>query len=398
MKKPRARRALVLAVTTLSLVALGLGAGPAAQAAGTPSAWLATGYGTGWSGWNSQEVTMTPARVKAAALNFTIPTAVDPNPVLDCLNPIGPLSSAGKMYDVGPDGISAYNQWSGARLWNVPTPTHLVTFAHLQIAGPDLVVVLTDCDSESNSDSWVFVLNLVTGAADQVAWDDGNGVASMTVVNGIIVTNEYNNGSDWIAAHDLAGHPLWQTADSWGSARTQLVATTTLAYVTSATGVVTALRVADGSVAWTSGVTGDPLALSQDRKDLYVTTGASLLSLNPTTGAVHPVTFTGRGGNFAAVDGSTVYTSCAGTALCATRRSDGHSLWTIEAGATAFAPPIVVAAGVVYFNGRSYLATTGKRIKSAADGTAVTSVSGGRIYSLIVSPVTGYATAIRSYK
>lgn len=391
------RGAGVLAATTLSMVALGLGTGPAAEATATPSAWPAAGYGTGWSGWNSQEVTMTPARVKAAALNYSIPTAVDPNPDGDCLNPIGPLSSAGKMYDVGPDGITAYNQWSGAKLWNVPTPGFLGTTALMQIAGPDLVVFLVDCHSNSNAHSQVFVLNLVTGASDQLSWYDSSSVSSMVAVSGVIITSEYNDGTNWITAHGRAGNPLWRTAAGWG-ARVQLVATTTLASVTDATGVVTALRVADGSVAWTSGVVGDPLALSQDRTELFVTTGASLLSLNPATGAEHLVSFAGRGGYSAAVDATTVYSACAGTALCATRRSDGHSLWTIEAGSTAFAPPIVLAAGVVYFNGRSYLATTGKRIRSAADGSAVTSVSGGRIYSVIVSPVTGFVTAIRSYK
>jgi len=58
----------------------------------------------------------------------------------------------------------------------------------------------------------------------------------------------------------------------------------------------------------------------------------------------------------------------------------------------------VVAAGVFYFAGRSFLATTGARIKSAADGTIITAVAGGRVYGLKTQAITGTVTAIVSFK
>ena len=61
-----------------------------------------------------------PAALK---LNFTIPAPPDlnpfPDPGYDCMNPIPPVTAAGRLFDSGQNGISAYNQWSGARLWNV---------------------------------------------------------------------------------------------------------------------------------------------------------------------------------------------------------------------------------------------------------------------------------------
>ena len=97
-----------------------------------------------------------------------------------------------------------------------------------------------------------------------------------------------------------------------------------------------------------------------------------------------------------AVDATAIYTACAGTALCATARSDGHTLWTVNAGGSG---QPVVAAGVVYFAGRAFRATTGARIKNAADGLQVTTVAGGRVYGLrFGTPVSNQPTAVESYK
>ena len=88
-----------------------------------------------------------------------------------------------------------------------------------------------------------------------------------------------------------------------------------------------------------------------------------------------------------AVTASNVYSMCAADVLCATRRSDGAPLWQVtvpSSGPWKWWLPLqpLVAAGVVYVAGESFLATTGKRLLSAADGTLTTAVSGGRAYSL----------------
>jgi len=100
------RGGLVLSLAGMLAV---VGMATSADASGTPSTWKASGYDAGRSYWDSQETTLTPARVKIMKLNFSIPTAPAPDPTVDCLFPLGPLTSAGRLFDVGPDGISAYN-------------------------------------------------------------------------------------------------------------------------------------------------------------------------------------------------------------------------------------------------------------------------------------------------
>jgi hypothetical protein len=58
----------------------------------------------------------------------------------------------------------------------------------------------------------------------------------------------------------------------------------------------------------------------------------------------------------------------------------------------------VVAVGVVYVAGESLLATTGNRLVSAADGTLITAVSGGRAYGLRYDATAELWDSIVSFK
>jgi len=378
-------------------------ASPSAAAA-TPSAWQAPGYDAGKSFWDSAEVTVTPARAAALKLNFTIPAPPDlnpfPDPGYDCMNPIPPVTAAGRLFDSGQNGISAYNQWSGARLWNIPQNQaygDVNNTAQMQVSGANLVVVLSDCVSNTSAASRVLVRNAATGAPVVPDWFIDAGTASFSVVNNIVVTSLYSDDTEYVIAYDLSGHLLWQMNEVSGAGawRGGLVSSGGLVFVYTigqTYSQTTAVRVSDGSVAWSTGAFASfaPLAVSQDGRDLYLAgPNATLETVNPLTGAFGSISAAGRSGPFAAVDATTVYTSCAGTALCATRRSNGTSMWTIGVGAPC---QPVVAVGVVYCAGKVFRATTGKRIRSAVDGVPVTAVSGGRVYGLLTSG------AVASYK
>jgi hypothetical protein len=403
---------VLLAACALVGVSLAGGASTASAATAGPNAWATNGYDAGQSFWNSGETTQTPARVKALKLNFTIPTAADPDPGADCLFPVPPVEASGRLFDVGPDGVSAYNQWTGQRLWNYPIPAYEEFIPQLQIIGANLVVSVTgNCNSETGgSSSVVFVLNTTTGAPAHPAWETSNGgVSRMVAVSGTLVTAEYQAecgggcSSSWVVGYSLAGKKLWATPSGWSTGSSAVlfgaaVSGGGLVYAINPAGKMAALRVSNGSVAWTASRAVQPVAWSQDGLDLYAVDGSgNLYDYNPKTG--QPKGWgeaAGRASSvgWQAVDATTIFTNCSGGALCATRRTDGHSLWTV-AGGCASADPYspgqapIVAASVVYCSGSTFYATTGKRISSAADGTPVTSVAGGRVYGLQTEPVTG---------
>ena len=360
-----------------------------AGAATTPSSWPGAGFDIGSSYWGSSETTVSPTRVAAIKLNYVIPSAPVTDPFA-CLAPVAPVEAGGRLFDVGPDGVSAYNQWSGARLWNAPPPAYSNGLYYqyvtgMQVIGNDLYLAFTDCVSLSNSHAHILVLDASTGAQVSPEWStDGGG--EVVFAGPVTLGSETNNTVNFVVATDLAGNDLW-IKDNWGFGPVGQG----LAFLSSDTGVPSAIRLLDGSVAWSlpSMVGARPIALSQDGKDLYlVTSSGGLLSVNPLTGATRMKVVAGRGGPMA-VTATVVYSNCGSLAntLCATRRSDGKKLWSV---ATPAGQPLV-ADGVVYCGGRTYSATTGVRIKSAVlDGTVISSVSGGRVYALIGSTVESY--------
>jgi len=410
-----ATRGWTVFLSGCALVAASLAGGAGAASAavsGDPNAWLTNGYDTGQSFWNSQETTESPALVKALKLNFTIPTAPAPDPAADCLFPIAPVEASGRLFDVGPDGISAYNQWTGQRLWNYPIPVYEQYIPHLQIIGTNLVVAVTgNCNTVTGSiGSTVFVLDTATGARVHPAWPSSQGgISWMVAVNGVLVTTEFQAecgggcSSSWVVGYNLAGKKLWSTPSGWSTGSSAVlfgaaVSGGGLVYALNTTGLMAALRVTNGTVAWTAKRKVQPVALSQDGLDLYAVDGSGdLYDYNPTTG--QPKGWgeaVGRGSSpgWQAVDATTIFTNCSGGALCATRRTDGHSLWTVAGGCASGNPfaqgqSPIVSSGVIYCSGRTFYVTTGKRITSAADGTSVTSVAGGRVYGLQAQPITG---------
>jgi PQQ-like domain len=391
------RRALAL--LGAASVAVALAAGPSSAAA-PPSSWQAAGFDAGKSYWDSAEVTINATRVAALKLSYSIKPAPDsnpsPDPDVDCMNPIPPLESAGRLFEVGQDGISGYNQWSGARLWNIPqdpAENDRNRFAAMSVTGNDLVVALTNCESESNSDAHMLLRNVATGAALAPDWYVQAGISGMVVSNGVIVTAQYAEDEDFVVAYDLTGHQLWERDDLTGpSFGVPLIASGGKVFLATydATNdgrlVPVAVTIATGTTVWTASTAfADiiPVAASQDGKAVYADgPGATLFAYVPATGALSSLEVAGRGSELMAVDATTVYTSCASTALCATKRSNGASLWTISVGGVC---QPVVADAVVYCNGKAFRTSNGKRVKSPADGVPVTSVAGGRVYGLLAS-------------
>ncbi len=388
-----------LALLTAASVAVVLTAGPSGAAA-PPSSWQAAGYDAGKSYWDSAEVTINATRVAALKLNYSIKPAPDsnpnPDPDIDCMNPIPPLESAGRLFEVGQDGISGYNQWSGARLWNIPqdpAQNDRNRSAAMSVTGNDLVVALTNCESASNSDAHMLVRNVATGAALAPDWYVQAGISGMVISNGVIVTAQFAEDEDFVVAYDLTGHQLWERTDlappSFG---VPLVASGGRVFLGSyditndGRVVPVAVNIATGANVWTADINfADiiPVAASQDGKAVYADgPGATLFAYVPATGALTSLEVAGRGSELMAVDATTVYTSCATTALCATKRSNGATVWTIDVGGSC---QPVVADAVVYCNGKAFRTGTGKRIKSPADGVPVTSVSGGRVYGLLAN-------------
>jgi PQQ-like domain len=377
--------AALVAATQLS------GAGPA-MASAPPSAWPSAGSDLGRSYWSSTEVTINPARVAALRLNYTIAPASDPAPGTDeCTQGFNtPVESGGRLFYADYDGVSAYNQWSGARLWNVPPFADEAHYtATFQVVGANLVVMFRDCVSETNASSYVLVIDASTGAVVDPLWAPTDAVEGWVVSAGVLVADETNDDTGWIRAYSLAGSPLWSGPNGgccYGG--DPVVAGHGLAYAVAPSGDLVALRVADGSLAWSSAAV-TPLALSRDGKDLYVGSGGLVRDLNPLTGAYRSLSVPLGYSSGIAVDATAVYVGCGTASLCAFRRSDGHLLWT-AATTTWWYPQPLVADGVVYFAGQAFRVSNGKRIKSAADGTVVSSVSGGRVYASTAAGVVSY--------
>src|SRR6185369_4871294 len=106
--------------------------------------------------------------------------------------------------------------WNGSRLWNVPWPTDsLYSQAQMQVVGTSLVVVYTDCVSNTNAHSIVWVLDAASGAFVAPAWSPGEAVKTFAVESGVLVTSEFNDDTGWIAGYDLSGHELWRTDQDW---------------------------------------------------------------------------------------------------------------------------------------------------------------------------------------
>jgi outer membrane protein assembly factor BamB len=388
------------------------GVAPAYGAVSNPkNAWPATGYDGGQTYWNSKDVLELPARVAAAQLNFTILTAAPTDPA-GCLGGVLPVESSGRLFNVGPDGISAYNQWTGERLWNRPVPANLQEYvADAQIAGADLVVTFTgNCNTVTGSTGTVvYVLSTATGALLHPVWSSSfGGVTSSVLAGGVLVTSEFESEGGvsfptWVVAYTLAGKRLWATPQFWSAgASTNLYSAHPVTgggrvFVDNPAGRMAALDVSTGHVLWT-GAKVLPVALSQDGKDLYATTVAGVLyDVDPATGdPTGWVSVSGRGPGVPnnlpmAVDQTAIYTNCAGN-LCATSRSTGHLLWKATNGCTpadnVYPATPRVTSGVVYCAGHTYREPTGARLTSAADGTGITSIAGGRLYGLVRDPTT----------
>ena len=378
----------------LPVVALAVTAGlavPGVSGAATSSNWSTLGYDTGRSNWNSQETTQTPARVKAATLNFTLSTAVD-----QC-RPGEPVTANGRLFLSDEGRISAHNQWSGRELWTFTgVPDNWFTEG-MQVVGDNLVVARTSCYSMTSAGSQIYVLDVATGEPVVTPWGPDEAVRSLAVVGDTVVTTETNDDWSAVRGYDLAtGRKLWEANPDRQWYGTVVSGGLVFAHSRVANDfdreVNVAFRVTDGSVVWRRAGDHEVESAAQDGRDLYARSGATWVAMNPRTGRVKKgIRGSGRVG---AVNNGAVFAACGASLLCAYSRSDGSLRWTRNVGAGGSS--IVVAGGVIYYAGRAFRAYTGSRIRNAFEGERVTAVSGGRIYTW--AQTLGSDFELRSYK
>ena len=380
------RAALALALTAI----LGTAGAVPAMAATPPSQWAQAGYGPGHNYYNPQESVLNGSTIKKVKQRWSL-AGQDGEP--GCSAASGSTRVVdGQVFRIDGAGVAAFDAKSGKRLWTNPGFSYIS--ADLVVVEGLLIVIDTNCYSNSNYDAYVAALDVRTGVQ---RWGSGGSWMVDTVVAdaGVIVTSGYcGTCSDF--EHGVIGYRASDGAQLWSYGNM------VLGGPVSAAGRVL-LRGTDRQSDIVASVkTGAPLyypgsgwtmrAASPAGDRFYVTSSLGLSALDAKNGKLL-WTVKKESGDLAA-DTNRIYVASAGR-VNAYAAKTGKLAWT-----RAVADPegLVRAGGLLYVtSGAGVLSilspTDGKTVASGSSygRTYGVIVTGGRLYALAGGTVRAYA-------
>jgi outer membrane protein assembly factor BamB len=373
-------RTRVLAAAVVTAVA-GMVGSNVAGAVSQSSPWWQTDHDASRNRYNAAETVLTSANVDDAHWLRSI-VARPTGPSTGCAGAgiSAPVLAGGRVYAVATGRVVAYDARTGRQLWRHLLDETSSTYPALVVSAGRVLVDELDCGSVSDPNSAVIALDADTGS---VVWDNHQSpifgaVTSIATYGGKLVMTGGSPGSGGIVSvrSVATGATVWErnltACIVQGPA---LVAHELVVYRScddeGGNPVLTAARIADGSVVWTR--TGDWMPQRADSprlaaRHLYAQNPAGATAdLNPATGVTR-ATLSGAGQTLA-VDAGRVYATCAsGTKVCAYHIGDHTLAWSTDG-----AGPIAVAGDVVYLaNGEALRAAGGGVVATLWDGDPAT--------------------------
>lgn len=380
------RAALATALTAI----LGMAGATPSMAATPPSQWAQAGYGPGHNYYNPQESVINSSTIKKLKLRWSLaPEDGDPG----CSAYAGSTRVVdGRVFQIDGPGVAAFDAKTGKRLWSNASFSYIS--ADLTVVGDLLIVIDTNCYSNSDYDAYVAALDVRTGA---VRWSSSGSWMVDTVVAdaGVIVTSGYcGTCSDYeygvVGYRASDGAVLWSYDNMALSGPVSAAGRVLLRATDQHADVVASVKT--GAILYYPGSGWNVRAASPAGDRFYVTSSLGLSGLDAKNGKLL-WTIKKESGDLAA-DTNRIYVASAGR-VNAYAAKTGKLAWTRS---VADPEGLVRAGGLLYVtSGEGALSilspTTGKTVASGSSygSTYGVIVAGGRLYATAAGTVEAYA-------
>lgn len=380
---------LALRRTTAVFLSLAL-AGAAAPTPATATVaplWDHPGYDAEDSHHNPRETVINSGKIRQVVKKWQVKLRTSDK---SCSGFSGPLLTAGRIHVSDQLGLSAYAADTGKILWRYDwaDPSDSET-PRLALSDGLVIAAGGDCNSQSDPDGHLLALDARTGLP---RWKQrlGSPVNSVVVDKSVIVVSGGSaSDTDVVAAYAVRdGRALWSRDNaltSEVSADGTILVRSTDGYGT-ATGTSSGVAVTDGRNRWTRRA------------------GWTAQAADPSSGRFYPVDKTGALSAVRVADGSTAWTAApstahliavdgnriyrvAGKTVEALNVSNGKKAWSAQQAVEGSQP--VSAGGLLYTGGPVLNPADGKPSGPAYTGRVI--VTGGRIHQLDQGVLTTYA-------
>jgi PQQ-like domain len=380
-------RTLLVAPFILLAAAVNSTAGAATH---PPAPWAQNDYNGAQSRANLIETILTPSSVRQIHYlrSITAPPQID-----RCFSGIqAPVTTGGNIYEVEAGLLTARTAATGQKLWVAPSQTPAADFGNYSVAVTNGTVLFanSDCESETNAQAYIEAHNATSG---NLTWRHPlDGGVSDVVVSGSYVVAEADDaiggGADTVTALRIADGSVAWSATCAGFRHVVIVAQNVIYRCSSddQTGddTVVARHLATGTQAWAASagqiLRGDSDATSGAH--VYILRSGVVDDVNPVTGQTR---FTLPGAtSVLAVDRTRVYASCP-AGVCAYAVATGAQVWaTSPENNPMDIRTASEANGVLYLgNGDVLNASNGAFItelfQGGSSGSTPTFVAGGRV-------------------